>query len=175
MRLALTFFWLLPRGAISQSSSGTLVGSVYDPTGATVPNATVSVTRESSGIVTSTTTTSAGQYSIPNLLAGAYTVNVSAPGFQKSEVQKVIVPLNQAVTVNVNLQIGDTTATVEINESTAVIDTTTSQVQTTFQSKQMEDLPSVSQGSGVINLSLLTAGVASSGAVGVGTGPSIGG
>jgi hypothetical protein len=159
-----------------QSTSGTLVGFVFDPTGATVPNASVSVTSEASGVVISTVTTSTGQYSIPNLLVGAYTVKVSAPGFKEAEITKIMVPLNQTVTVNVNLQVGTTvTTTVEVNESNAVIDTTTSQIQTTFQSRQMEELPTVSQGSGVINLSLLTAGVASNGAVGVGAGPSIGG
>src|SRR5690349_804759 len=125
-----------------QSTSGALVGFVFDPTGATVPNASVSVTSEASGVAISTITTSTGQYSIPNLLVGAYTVKVSAPGFKDAEITKIMVPLNQTVTVNVNLQLGSTvTTTVEVNESNAVIDTTTSQIQTTFQSRQMEELP----------------------------------
>ncbi len=55
------------------------------------------------------------------------------------------------------------------------IDTTTAQVQTTFETKQIIDLPNTATGSGVLNLSLLNAGVATSGAVGAGTGPSVGG
>ena len=55
------------------------------------------------------------------------------------------------------------------------IDTTTAQVQSTYETKQASDLPSASIGQGVLNLSLLSAGVASSGGVGVGTGPSVGG
>ncbi len=162
--------------SFGQSSSGSLVGSVYDASGATVAQASVLITNESSGVVTSTVTTSVGQYSVPNLLVGVYTLDVSAAGFEKAEKTKIAISLNQTVTVNVSLQVGATASTtVDVNESSVVIDTTTSQVQTSFQAQQMEDLPSVSQGSGVINLSLLTAGVASSGAVGVGTGPSIGG
>jgi hypothetical protein len=178
-RVTITFLILLtglPKVVLGQSTGGVIVGSVFDPSGATIPNASVSVKSEASGVVAATITTSAGQYSVPNLLVGAYTITVAAPGFQNAEITKVIVPLNQTVTVNVNLHLGSTvTTTVDVNESSAVIDTTTSQVQTTFQSTQMENLPSVGQGSGVINLSLLTGGVASGGAVGVGTGPSIGG
>src|SRR5262249_10532514 len=59
--------------------------------------------------------------------------------------------------------------------SAAAIDTTTAQVQTTFQTRQLADLGAASTGSGVINLSLLSAGVTSSGGAGQGTGPSVGG
>ena len=63
----------------------------------------------------------------------------------------------------------------EVTEAPAVIDTTTAQVQNTFEAKQAEDLPIASAGSGVYNLALLNAGVTSSGGVGVGSGPSVGG
>ena len=85
------------------------------------------------------------------------------------------VNLNQIATANINLQVGQTTTTVEVTEAAAVIDTTTAQVQNTFEAKQAEDLPITSIGSGVYNLSLLSAGVTSSGGVGVGSGPSVGG
>src|SRR5205807_1255379 len=78
-------------------------------------------------------------------------------------------------TKNFTLQIGESKTVVEVSGAAATIDTTTAQVQTTFESKQMADLPTMSVGSGVLNLSLYTAGVSSSGAVGVGTGPSVGG
>ena len=63
----------------------------------------------------------------------------------------------------------------EASEQATAIDTTTAQIQSTFESKQISELPSASTGSGVINLSLLNAGVASSGGIGVRTGPSISG
>jgi hypothetical protein len=64
---------------------------------------------------------------------------------------------------------------VEVTGETATIDTTTAQIQNTYELKETQDLPSASQGLGVLNLSLLDAGVASSGGIGVGTGPSISG
>src|SRR5262249_15112386 len=87
------------------------------------------------------------------------------------------VALNQVATANFNLAVGTVSTTVEVSEAGAVIDTTTAQIQNTFGSKPAEDLPITSQGFGVLNLSLLNAGVSSAGGVGVGIGigPSVGG
>jgi len=166
---------LLGGQLFAQVTSGNIVGTVYDPTGATVPNAPVTATNEATGVASSTTSTSTGEYRIPNVPAGAYTVTVNAAGFAKAKVADVQVPLNQTVTANVTLQVGQTATTVEVSTAAVAIDTSTAQVQETFETKQMMDLPTASSGSGVINLSLLNAGVASSGGIGQGTGPSIGG
>ena len=72
-------------------------------------------------------------------------------------------------------QVAGTGTTVEVTGQTETIDTTTAQIQNTYEQKQMQDLPSASIGLGVLNLSLLDAGVASSGGIGVGTGPSVSG
>jgi hypothetical protein len=87
----------------------------------------------------------------------------------------VDVRLNQLSTANITLQVGTSTQTVEVSAEAAVIDTTTAQLQTTYTSEQMASLPMASSGSGVINLSLLQAGIGTGGAVGLGTGPSVGG
>src|SRR6202035_3821290 len=104
-----------------------------------------------------------------------YTISVTAPGFTKAEVQNVNVQLNETVTTNITLAIGQATTSVQVTEAAAPVDTTTAQVQQTFEAKQIADLPSASTGSGVINLSLLNAGVTSSGGTGQGQGPSVGG
>jgi hypothetical protein len=122
-----------------------------------------------------TKTTSTGEYRFSNLPAGAYTVTVSASGFSQTQTKGVQVVLNQTQTANFTLQVGSTTQTVEVTEAAATIDTTTAQVQQTFDTAQVMELPTASSGSGVINLSLLNAGVATSGGVGAGTGPTVGG
>src|SRR5581483_8796196 len=173
--LLLTTLILLGGHLFAQVTSGNIVGTVYDPTGATVPNAPVVATNDATGIESPTVSTSAGEYRIPNLPVGTYTVTVNAPGFAKAKVADVSVPLNQTVTANITLQVGQTATTVEVSTAAVAIDTSTAQVQATFETKQMMDLPTASSGAGVINLSLLNAGVASSGAIGQGTGPSVGG
>ena len=126
-------------------------------------------------VESATTTTSAGGYRFENLPIGTYNITVTAGGFNKAEVNGVNVELNQTVTTNATLTIGQAATTVEVTESAASIDTTTAQIQTTYQAKQLADLPSASTGSGVINLALLNAGVTTAGGVGYGTGPSVGG
>ena len=158
-----------------QLTSGNIQGTVYDQSGATLAGAAVVAKNIATGVENSTLSTSNGQYRIQNLLAGKYSVVVEAGGFTKSVVNDVSVDINQTVTANVTLQIGKASTTVEVNTSAVNIDTTTSQIQATFEAKQAADLPSGSSGSGVINLALLNAGVTTSGGAGYGTGPSVGG
>jgi hypothetical protein len=159
----------------AQLTSGNITGVVYDPSGATIPNATVIAHNDATGLENKATSTGAGDYRFENLPVGTYTIFVNATGFTKSEVKGVNVELNVTVTRNLTLQIGQAATTVEVAESAVAIDTTTAQIQTTFDTKQITDLPNTATGSGVLNLSLLQAGVATSGSVGAGTGPSIGG
>jgi hypothetical protein len=163
----------------SQQTSGNLVGIIYDPAGATVPGVKVVAHNNATGVEVAITTTSAGDYRFSNLPAGVYTLNVAAPGFAGSEVRNVEVNLNQTGTANITLQLAKASQTVEVTTSaTVAIDTSGAQIQTTFDSKQLADLPSASGGqnnSGVLNVSLLAAGVTSSGGAGYGMGPSVGG
>jgi len=159
----------------SQVTSGNLVGNVFDPTGATVANANITVTNDATGVASTTHSTSAGDYRFENLPVGKYSISVDVPGFAKSQVKGVTVSLNVTITSNVTLSINNTATTVEVAESAASIDTTTAQIQNTFETKEITDLPVTSGGSGVLNLSLYNAGVASSGSVGAGSGPSVAG
>ncbi|MBV9937931.1 MAG: carboxypeptidase regulatory-like domain-containing protein, partial [Acidobacteriaceae bacterium] len=161
--------------SFAQSTSGNITGTVYDQTGATVPGATVTAKNQETGVESTATATSAGNYRIENLPVGTYTVTVNAPGFSKVVVNNVNVPLNQTVTANATLQIGTSSTSVNVTESAVAIDTTTAQLQSTFESRQIADVPTTSTGAGVINLSLLAPGVATSGGIGLGTGPSVGG
>lgn len=163
---------------VAQVTSGNLTGTIFDQTGATIPGATVAAKNEATGVETTTTSTSKGDYRFENLPVGTYTISVDAGGFQKAQLQHVAIQLNATVTTNVTLQIGQSTTTVQVNEAAVSIDTTTAQVQTTFESKELSDLGAASGGqanSGVINLSLLSPGVTTSGGAGYGTGPSVGG
>ena len=164
--------------AFGQLTSGNLVGIVFDQSGATVPDATVTVTNEATGIENRTISTGSGEYRFSNLPVGSYTLEVEAPGFTKSVNKGVAVQLNLTATINVTLGLGKAATTVEVTSTPAEIDTSTARIQTTFDSKQLADLPSASGGqanSGVINVSLLSAGVATTGGAGYGTGPSVGG
>jgi hypothetical protein len=77
--------------------------------------------------------------------------------------------------VNITLQVASVSSTVEVISAAAPIDTTTAQVQSTFSTKTVADMPMSAVGLGPLNVSLLSAGIAGSGGVGLGEGPSVGG
>ena len=159
----------------AQAISGDLVGIVADATGAVVPNATVTAVNAATSIRATASTNASGFYRLANLLPGNYNISAVATGFNTSVVKEVPVLLNQTATVNVTLTLGSVSTSVEVSATGAVLDTTTAQIETTYGVKQITDLPTNTIGVGVINLSLLEAGVASAGGIGVGTGPSVGG
>jgi hypothetical protein len=161
--------------SFAQTTSGDLVGNVYDASGGTIPNATVVVTNVGTSSSTTQTTTSTGSYRFSNLLVGTYNIAVTASGFAKAEIRNVSIDLSKTSTANVTLQVGKSSDSVEVTSAAAAIDTSTANIVQSFDSQLMTELPSASTGSGVLNLSLLQAGVATSGSVGTGSGPSVGG
>src|SRR5581483_1309678 len=163
--------------AWGQTISGDLVGRIIDQTGAAVPNATVTATNNATNIKSTAQANANGEYRFSNLPPGQYDVSASAANFATATLKNVAVTLNQVATANLTLEVASTTTTVNVSEAAVTIDTSTAQVENTFSSKASQDLPTTSTGFGVLNLSMLTAGVASAGGVGVGigTGPSVGG
>ena len=161
--------------SFGQTTSGDLVGTIYDGTGATIPNATVVATNVATAKAVTEKTGNSGSYRFSNLLVGNYNLSVNAPGFSRAEIKNVAIDLNKTATANATLQVGKGAESVEVTSAAAVIDTSTATIVGSFDSQLMSELPSASSGSGVLNLSLLQAGVATSGSVGTGSGPSVGG
>jgi hypothetical protein len=158
----------------SQATSGDVVGTVVDASGAVVPNATVNALNVATGIKSTTKTNASGEYRFSNLPVGRYNVSSTSEGYGVTTVQAAV-ELNKTSTVQLKLQVGKVSTTVEVGAVAPAIDTTTAQLQSTYEPQQLQDLPTASVGLGVLNLSLLQAGVASAGSMGAGTGPSVGG
>jgi hypothetical protein len=161
----------------AQVISGDLVGTVLDKTGAVVPNAEVEAVNAETGVKYSTKANGAGEYRINNLPVGTYKVSASSINFATTTINAFKVELNKTSTLPITLDIRGAVTTVEVSGVAPALDTTTAQLSSTFEEQQLADLPSAGRGngSGVLNLSLLGSGVASSGGVGVGSGPSVGG
>ena len=167
---------LCPTTTYAQAVSGEITGSVIDPTGAAIGGAQVTATNVVTGVVTTEVTNSSGLYTFSELLAGTYDVEVSASGFSKSVLKGVLVELNHTQSENIALKLASSSTNVEVVALAGVtVDTESSQLQTTYDTKELSELPLAASGLGVLNLSLLSPGVGSSGGTGIGVGPSIGG
>ena len=160
--------------ARGQAISGNIAGAVVDSSGAAVASADVNVSNINTGVGANTRTNGIGEYRLDNLLIGFYKVTVKSTDFRTTTV-KVEVQLNTTATANVTLSPGAANEVVEVSGAVPIIDTTTPQIQSTYEDKQLQDLPTAALGSGVLNLSLLPSGVGSTGGLGAGTGPSVGG
>ena len=169
---------ILAPASFSQAIDGNLVGTVTDPTGATVPNSMVELVNAATGLRYTTTTGPDGLYRFNNIPVGSYTVTVRASGFAESGVKNVNLELNKTATANVSLRLQGVTAEVAVIEAPTTIDTTTAQLQSTFEADHIVNSPIIETAGnffGALNLAMLSAGVASNGGVGQGTGPSVGG
>jgi hypothetical protein len=165
--------------SFGQALDGNIVGTAVDASGAAVPSVTIELQNMDTGVKVNSRTSATGEYRFNNVLVGRYRVTASAPGFQTISQNNVVVELNKTNTLNLTMQVGTVSTTVDVTEASATIDTTTAQVQSTYDSRSME-LPMTSldvpgRNLGALNLSLLGAGVGSSGGIGVGVGPTVGG
>ena len=134
--------------ALAQSVRGAIGGSVTDPTGALIPNATVTATSQGTGGKSVTHTTGAGVYHFPDLPIGTYTVTATASGFATSTSTGVLVQVNSTTALNISLASGAVTEVVTVDASGNLLQTETSDISGFVSNKQIEDLP-LSLASGV--------------------------
>jgi hypothetical protein len=125
----------------SQSSQGTIQGSVFDQSGGAIAGATVTVTDVARGLVRTLTTDSAGEYVAQNLNPGAYTVKAEAKGFQALEHSGVQVEVRQNIRVDLTLQPGAQTQTITVTSEAPAIDTSDSTLGGTVSNASMLALP----------------------------------
>src|SRR5712692_1018849 len=130
-------------GAAWAQDTGSITGTVSDPTGATVPNADVSVTNAEQGISRAAKTNGGGEYLFAALPVGNYDLAVSAPGFKKYQAKGVVLRVADKSRVDVALQVG------AISEQVVVEGTQVAQVET-----QSSDLSGTVTGAQISNLAL---------------------
>src|SRR5882724_10267231 len=137
------------------------MGVILDKTGAAVPSATVEVVSKTTGVKFSTKANESGEYRFTNLPVGIYDLSATADNFGTTTMHDFKVDLNRTVTQNITLEIKGAVTSIEVSGAAPALDVTTPTLSTTFELQQL-DLPNTNAngGSGVLNLSLLTAGVA---------------
>ncbi len=109
--------------AFAQSDRGTITGTVSDPANAVVANATVSVTHQETGGQYQTTTTSTGNYTLPSLPVGTYSLTVNVPGFKKFVQNGIGVAVAQTARVDVTLQVGSASEAITVTADADLLKT----------------------------------------------------
>jgi hypothetical protein len=114
---------LVAASAFGQSQNASLNGQVQDPSGAFVPNASVTVTSTERGFSSVIKTDSDGRYSFPNLNPGAYDLSVEAAGFKGYVQRKIELTANQTARIDVHIEVGDAATKVEVVADVAQLNT----------------------------------------------------
>ncbi len=127
--------------ASGQATSGSIYGTVTDPTSAVIPGAVVTATNLSTSAARTTKTDTSGDYSFPVLDPGDYNVVVQMAGFQSQTQANLRLDANQNVHVSFNLQPGSIEQNMTVEARTALVDTRESQIGSTVDSNRIQDLP----------------------------------
>ena len=123
-------------------TTGTISGTVTDPSGAVIPDAHVSAVGTATGIQLSTVSKGDGNYSFINVPIGEYAVTVSASGFSDLKVQHIVVTSGNTIALGKEaLSTSSSTQEVTVTDAEALVDTTQAQVSSTFSTQQLEELP----------------------------------
>ncbi|MFB3777754.1 MAG: TonB-dependent receptor domain-containing protein [Bryobacteraceae bacterium] len=129
----------------AQIRSSTITGTVTDASGAVIPGAQVIVADQATGVENKTETTATGQFTVPYLPAGTYTVSVSVAGFVPYRQTGIALTAAQTVRVDVGLKVGAVESTIEVAAQAAQIQTDSSTVQGAIQSDVIAALPNPTQ------------------------------
>ncbi len=127
----------------AQSERGTINGQISDPSGAVIAAAEVSVISAGTNATTKVMSNASGEFTAPNLLPGAYRVEVSAAGFKRLVQRNVVVAASSSVRLDVKLQLGQIADQIEVTGVASAIQTDNAKVSTQVQNKLVDELPLV--------------------------------
>src|SRR5581483_11365122 len=147
---------ILRSNLAAQATEGSILGTVVDKTGAAIAGAQITVTNVQTNFPRTTVSNSAGEYVVSNLPLGSYQVSAQMPGFKKVVHPPVEMTVKARLRVDLELEIGDLTQSVEIAGETPLLKTDTAEVSTLVSRQQLEALPS--QNRHFLSLSVLTPG-----------------
>jgi hypothetical protein len=132
---------LLSLPAAAQTTTGRILGTITDPSGATVNGAVVTVTDVERDTVRTFTTENSGSYAAPNLIPGLYKVRVEAKGFKTVERTGIQLEVASDALVDVALQPGNVVDVVTVTEEVPLINATSATLGGTLSNKEINDLP----------------------------------
>jgi hypothetical protein len=141
----LVLFLLTSFTGHAQFDNGSLVGTIHDATGAVIPGAAVTVTNNATGIVSKATTGGSGDYEVPSLRVGVYTISASATGYADAVANNIQVSVGGRQRIDLELKVGAAQTTVEVSDVALQLETDSSQRGQEITGYQSAALPLVSR------------------------------
>lgn len=126
---------------IAQVVGAILTGTVADPSGATVPNARISIRNVATGVTTEATTNSAGIYSTPNLLPGEYEVTAQASGFAPKQHPRLTLTVGEKQVLNLEMQIASAASTVDVSAEASAVELGSASMSQVVDGRAARELP----------------------------------
>jgi hypothetical protein len=140
------FLFLFPAPALhAQYENGSLLGTIRDGSGAPIPNADVSVVNTATGVNTAAKTDAQGNYDVPQLRVGVYTITASSQGFSKAVAENITVSVGNRQHIDLSLKVGGTETSIEVSGVEVQIETESSQRDQTITNYQSEALPIINR------------------------------
>src|SRR5580700_1579752 len=143
--LAAVLFFFLCSYLQAQYDNGSLVGTIRDKSGAAIPGAAVTITNNATAVTAKTTTNGDGDYELPSLHVGVYTISASAPGFTDAVANNITVSVGGRQRIDLSLKVGATETTVEVSDVALQLETETSERGQIITNYQSEALPLVTR------------------------------
>src|SRR4030095_14165742 len=163
----LVLVWLCASVASAQQPFGSIVGTITDPRAATVSSVTITVTNTKTLISQTVVSSVTGDYSVPYLPNGTYSIKAEHPGFRTLIMTGVVVRAAQTLRADIHLELGEVKEVVEVAGDGLALQTDTAAVGTTIESKSINDLPL--NGRTFAQLASLVPGGAPQGSINIGT------
>ena len=141
LRHAALCFALSAASLFAQSERGTITGTVRDASGAVIPGAKILLSNTQTGVSFNAPSNSNGEYTVPQLQVGTYTVRVEKAGFRPASITGLVLNASATVRADATLEVGTSVTAVEVSASALALSTENAKSSVTIDNKLVDELP----------------------------------
>jgi hypothetical protein len=139
LTLALCLF--LPTLLSAQGTGGRILGRISDPTGAVLSGVKVTATNEATGVGQDALSNDSGDFAFPNVPVGTYSLSFDLKGFKKAVRRSIALDVNQVITLNMTMQLGENQEVVDVTAEAPLVDTSSTQLGAVVNNRSVNELP----------------------------------
>jgi hypothetical protein len=125
----------------AQGTGGRILGRISDPSGAVLGKVNVTATNDATGVESESQSNDTGDFTFPNLPVGTYTLTFDLTGFKKAVRHAIALDVNQVITLNMTMQLGQTQEVVDVTAEAPLVDTSSTQLGAVVNNRSVNELP----------------------------------